>query len=108
MCLSKMKYLLSNTIFFLLLIFSVSGQNGHNFDKIWDDSTFNPTQVNQYRTLIQTPKYNFSGVTVVVYKDSVLKGSVMNEFGFKSFDFIITQQSCQLLNVITFIDKPFI
>lgn len=103
-----MRYLISNGLILLCCIFSMFGQEMNNSAKIWDDSTMSKISSNKYRTNINTKQIDFSGITVIAHKDGIIKGTVINEFGIKSFDFELTDKRCKLFNVIAFLDNFFI
>jgi hypothetical protein len=45
---------------------------------------------------------------VVKYIDNEWRGSLINEFGIKAFDFVAPQGTCKLQNTISFLDKWYI
>jgi hypothetical protein len=66
------------------------------------------SQVFRYRTFIKTQKAELSGILILKYLHNEWKGSLVNEFGIKSLDFIVRGKKCKLLNVIPFLDKWYI
>ena len=57
---------------------------------------------------IKTGQAEVTGVLIIKYIDDQWRGSLMNEFGVKAFDFAISKGKCSLLNVIPFLDKWYI
>lgn len=100
-----MRYLLSSGLLLLCSLFSILGQDS---SKIWNELAISTGTSVKYRINIYTPKHNFSGIAVIANKDGIIKGTVINEFGFKSFDFEMTDKRCNLLNVMSFLDSPLI
>ncbi|GHS90162.1 hypothetical protein FACS1894201_11490 [Bacteroidia bacterium] len=69
---------------------------------------FDTTNVSKYRVLIKIGQTELSGILVVKYIDNEWRGSLMNEFGIKAFDFVAPQGKCKLQNTISFLDKGYI
>jgi hypothetical protein len=74
----------------------------------WTSEIRNPTLKNDFRMLITSPKANITGVFIVKQIDGAWKGTLINEFGLKVFDFVSTPKKYELLNVISFLDKWYI
>jgi hypothetical protein len=74
----------------------------------WNLEFRNSTQKNEYRILITTPKANITGILIVKQINSAWRGTLINEFGLKVFDFVSTSKKCELVNVISFLDKWYI
>ena len=56
---------------------------------------------------IKTSKAELTGIMISKFMDGEWRGSVVNEFGIKVFDFVINEK-CRLKNTISFLDKWFI
>jgi hypothetical protein len=69
---------------------------------------FDTTNVSKYRVLIKTKQAEISGIMVLKYIDKEWRGSLVNEFGIKAFDFVAPQGKCKLQNTISFLDKWYI
>jgi hypothetical protein len=69
---------------------------------------FSLTDVNTYRLRIKTPQVEMSGVMMVKYMDNEWRGSLINEFGVKAFDFIVKKQKCRLLNTVSLLNRWYI
>jgi len=65
-------------------------------------------QRNNYRIIIDTDNINISGFWIVKRVDETWSGTMINEFGFKMFDFTCTAKKCKLLNVVAIMDKWYI
>jgi hypothetical protein len=53
-------------------------------------------------------KASITGIMIVKHTCGEWRGSLVNEFGVKAFDFIVGEEKCRLLNVIPFLDKWYI
>jgi len=49
-----------------------------------------------------------TGIAMFKYMNDEWRGTVMNEFGVKAFDFVAPQGKCKLQNVLPFMDKWYI
>ena len=60
-----------------------------------------PTAVQQrYRTHIFRGDMQISGITLIQPSDGMQRGTVINEFGIKAFDFENTPRRCRLLHAV--------
>jgi len=71
----------------------------------WQPHLRDSVQVNRYRIAISKDNMNISGIWMVRYMDETLRGTIVNEFGLKMFDFTCTAGACKLINVTPMIDK---
>jgi len=62
----------------------------------------------KYRVQITTRRAGFSGVMVVKRHGNDWKGTLVNEFGIKAFDFTVVRGACALQNTVSFLDKWYI
>lgn len=62
----------------------------------------------KYRMWIGLKGKEISGIMAVKYLDNEWRGSMINEFGVKAFDFIATEGKCRMLNTVSFLDKWYI
>jgi hypothetical protein len=60
------------------------------------------------RVEIQAKDNSFSGLCILKRFDNEMKGSVINEFGVKAFDFVVNDETCRLLDVNQMLDKKYI
>ena len=72
---------------------------------VWTPNFRSESEKNSYRLLLQTPKNSISGICVLKKIDGEWRGAVINEMGAKAFDFIVTDDKCELLNVVSMMDK---
>jgi hypothetical protein len=51
---------------------------------------------------------NMTGILIVKPAGDEWRGSMVNEFGIKAFDFIVKKQKCRLLNTVSLLNKWYI
>jgi len=78
-----------------------------NFE-VWTSDVRSDEQKNSYRIVLRTPDNAITGLCILKKMNGEWRGSLINEMGAKVFDFIITDEKCELLNVISLIDKWYI
>ena len=76
--------------------------------KVWSDVNFSAEGVNRYRVNISFGEGGISGIMMVSLNGSTYKGTVVNEFGIRGFNFICSASETKLTDVMTFIDKWYI
>jgi hypothetical protein len=109
-----MKYLISNLI--ILLIVGCTSIEGvkRTADAVtsdlpvWSGILKTDTSKTALRVEIQTKDNTFSGLCLLKRLDHEWKGSVINEFGVKAFDFTVNGEECRLLDVHPMLDKKYI
>jgi hypothetical protein len=69
---------------------------------------FDGEKAARYHVLITARQAEITGVMVVKRVPGGWRGSLINEFGVKAFDFIAEGGRCRLLNTIAFLDKWYI
>ena len=69
---------------------------------------FDTSDVSKYRVLIKTGQAEISVIMLIKYINNEWRGSLVNEFGIKAFDFVSPQGKCKLRNTISFLDKWYI
>ena len=74
----------------------------------WQPQLRDSVQTNKYRMEITKDGMNISGIWLVKYVDDSWRGTMVNEFGLKMFDFTCTANNCELINVMALIDKLYI
>jgi hypothetical protein len=62
----------------------------------------------RYRVHILSERMELTGILVVRHPGDEWRGSVINEFGVKAFDFIVKNQKCRLLNTLPLLNKWYI
>ena len=65
-------------------------------------------QRNNYRMMLNKDDINVSGIWIVKRVDETWSGTMVNEFGFKIFDFSCTANTCELKNMVAMMDKWYI
>jgi hypothetical protein len=81
-----------------------SGATSTNL-RVWNDSLKFDMEKVTLRMDIQIRKQHFSGLCILKKTDNKLKGTVINEFGAKAFDFTVDGIECKLLNINSMLDK---
>ena len=104
-----MRFLLSVSIVFCLIAGcspKVAPTGSRNSDiHFWQPQLRDSVQLNKYRMAISKDNMNISGIWIVKYVDDSWRGTMVNEFGLKMFDFTSTASACKLINVVAIIDK---
>lgn len=75
---------------------------------VWTSEQRSETEKNSYRVVLKTPKNSITGICMLKKAGDEWRGTLINEFGAKAFDFIITDKKCELLHVISMMDKWYI
>ena len=76
--------------------------------QFWLPQLRDSLQRNDYRITIGRGSMNISGIWVVRRMNETWRGTMMNEFGLKMFDFICTAKGCELRNVAVLANKWYI
>ncbi|MDR0835741.1 MAG: hypothetical protein LBN11_04060 [Tannerella sp.] len=110
-----MKYLLNSLTIFLFFTgcASINGvkraDNATSTDlQVWSDVLKTDTAKITLRIDIQVKDNTFSGLCILKRINNELKGTVINDFGAKAFDFIVNEENCRLLGVNQMLDKKYI
>ncbi|MDR0413383.1 MAG: hypothetical protein LBH61_06255 [Dysgonamonadaceae bacterium] len=69
---------------------------------------FDTEKTSRYRLLIRVKQAEITGIMVLKYTAGEWRGSLMNEFGVKTFDWVASKGKCRLQNVLPFLDKWYI
>jgi len=120
----KMKYpLLSPVVKIFLLSFLFVGLAGCSFVNsvvmrttpfkpmnfaVWTADLRSDSQKNSYHFVLRSPINSVSGICFLKKKDNEWRGTLINEMGAKIFDFIVTDTKCELFDVISVMNKPYI
>jgi hypothetical protein len=67
-----------------------------------------PGHTGKYRIHIQSNRMNMTGILIIKPAGDEWRGSMINEFGIKAFDFIVKKQRCKLLNTVSLLNKWYI
>lgn len=75
---------------------------------VWNEANRSETEKNSYRIVLKMPDNNITGLCILKKDNDGWRGTLINEMGAKAFDFIVTDEKCELLNVISMIDKWYV
>ena len=62
-------------------------------------------EVNRFRVLITTNQAELTGIMIIKHMEGEWRGSLINEFGMKAFDFTVNNNKCRIKNAVSFMDK---
>jgi hypothetical protein len=71
-------------------------------------AVFDGGRVVVYRVTVRARQATMTGLMMVKRVGEEWRGSLVNEFGVKAFDFVATGRGCRLRNTIAFLDKWYI
>jgi len=74
----------------------------------WTAELMDSVKKNDFRITFSSPKATVTGLYIVKQVDGEWRGTLINEFGLKVFDFACSPKKCTLMNVIPFLDKWYI
>jgi hypothetical protein len=77
-------------------------------NRLWTSALRDSEEINRYQVNIQVKGNNITGMCMLKKSDEGWRGTLINEFGVKAFDFIITPKKCKLLNTIAMMNKWYI
>lgn len=75
---------------------------------VWTADLRSDEQKNSYNIVLKTQDKSFSGICILKKNGGEWRGTLINEMGAKAFDFIVTDKKCELLNVISMMNKWYI
>ena len=75
---------------------------------VWTATLRSDELKNTYPVVLKTPDNSITGLCILKKSGDEWRGTLINEMGAKAFDFIITDKKCELLNVISMMDKWYI
>lgn len=117
MCRSMKTYLLVSVSLCLLALAGCRAAAGGGWPvdarslseaRVWTDGLRSDRLKNSYRMKIQVKNTLISGICLLKKSDGGWRGTVMNEFGAKAFDFTVTARGCELQNLFPAIDKWYL
>ncbi|MDR2679507.1 MAG: hypothetical protein LBC47_01700 [Tannerella sp.] len=76
--------------------------------RVWTEELRSESLKNSYRVTLKTPDNSITGLCILKKSGDEWRGTLINEMGAKAFDFIITDDKCELLNVISMMDKWYV
>ena len=109
-----MKYFLVSSLILLLTGCATTSQIQRNAylspenSRLWTDELRDDEQLNRYQVSIQVRGNRITGICMLKKSDDSWRGTLINEFGVKAFDFIVTPQKCELLHTISMLNKWYI
>ena len=75
---------------------------------VWTPDLRSDSLRNSYHVTLKTPDNSITGICILKKNGDEWRGTLINEMGAKAFDFIVTDKKCELLNVISMMDKWYI
>ena len=75
---------------------------------VWTPDFRSDSISNRYRVVLKTPDSSISGICVLKKNGDEWRGTLINEMGAKAFNFIVTDEKCELRDVISMMDKWYI
>jgi hypothetical protein len=75
---------------------------------VWTPDVRSDSLKNSYRVVLKTPDSRITGICILKKNGDEWRGTLINEMGAKAFDFIVTDEKCELLNVISMMDKWYV
>jgi hypothetical protein len=109
-----MKYFLVSSLIILFTgCAATSGINRTTYalsenNRLWTAELRDMDKINRYQISIQVKGNNITGMCMLKKSDEGWRGTLINEFGVKAFDFIVTPTKCELLNTIAMMNKWYI
>jgi hypothetical protein len=76
--------------------------------RVWTEVLRSEDRKNSYRVTIRIKDRQISGVCLLKKAGNEWRGSLLNEFGAKAFDFTVTLRKCKLQNLVSPINKWYI
>jgi hypothetical protein len=76
--------------------------------RLWTETLRDDANINRYQASIQVRGNTITGICMLKKSDEGWRGTLINEFGVKAFDFIVTPAKCELLNTIAMMNKWYI
>ena len=75
---------------------------------VWTQDLRSDSIINRYHVTLKTPDNSITGICIMKKSGDEWRGTLINEMGAKAFDFVVTDGKCELLNVISMMDKWYI
>ncbi|MDR2139755.1 MAG: hypothetical protein LBP50_09435 [Tannerella sp.] len=76
--------------------------------RVWTEALRSEDRKNSYQVTVRIQDKQISGVCLLKKVGDAWRGSLVNEFGAKVFDFTVTSQKCELQNVVSPMNKRYI
>ncbi len=78
------------------------------FLPFWNSQLLDTVEKNSFRITVEVSNANISGILITKRLDGIWKGTLVNEFGLKMFDFTCTPRKCELIHVVPMMNKWYI
>jgi len=75
---------------------------------VWTEVLRSDVEMNRYQVSIKVKNNTITGMCLLKKAADGWRGSLVNEFGAKAFDFIVTEKKAKLVNTISMMDKWYI
>jgi hypothetical protein len=75
---------------------------------VWNAGNRSDSLKNSYRAVLKTPGNSLTGICILKRNGDEWRGTLINEMGVKAFDFIVTGEKCELLNVFPAMDRWYV
>jgi hypothetical protein len=75
---------------------------------VWNVRNRSETGKNSYRVVLKMPDKTITGICILKKNNGEWRGTFINEMGAGAFDFIVTDEKCELLNVVSVMDKWYV
>jgi hypothetical protein len=75
---------------------------------IWKEENRSDKRKNSYRIVLKTPGNSITGICILKKNGDEWRGTLISEMGAKAFDFMVTDEKCELFNVIPMLDKWYV
>ena len=75
---------------------------------VWKPEFRSDSLINRYRVTLKTPDNSITGIFNLKKNGNEWRGTLINEMGVRVFNFILTDEKCELLDVISMMDKWYI
>jgi len=110
---STMKYFLVSSLFFLFMGCATTARTNQAYtsptnSRLWTEELRDSENINRYQVSIQVSGNTITGMCMLRKSDEGWRGTLINEFGVKAFDFIVTPKKCELLHTISMLNKWYI
>ncbi|MDR0835642.1 MAG: hypothetical protein LBN11_03550 [Tannerella sp.] len=76
--------------------------------RVWTAELRSDDEKNSYQVNIHVKEKPLSGICLLKKNDDGWRGTLINEFGSKAFDFVVAGRKCELKNTISLMDKWYI
>jgi hypothetical protein len=80
----------------------------HNASASGDNQSLDKGKTSRYQLSVKVNQAEITGIMLLKYMENEWRGSLINEFGIKMFDFTAANGKCRLQHVLPLIDKWYI